>query len=426
MKIITFIYIFALYVLFIPGILIKNKDLGLLCSLLYSIILYFTLDIIRKIEREPLEPKMSDQNINVRVKNIAGNTIESQKKTAEFLIEAYENLYKIQANIEYLKKQLSSYDGTNAKFEILQNLYNNVDVTYDEFKKRLVNYNKMGGEIAALQNEVNISEVQETELQNAYNSCKIKDSQTTALLFDKRLESENMNKSILNNNRKKDILNGHIIEMQGKMPGMENEYEHMKKKCELEGFVSSIDVTGVDNLAKIQNDLSDKVKVQFDNDIAHVPMNFQTGNQLIKVLQSTSPSAMEELKLKDKIFDYKEKDERIANLRRQIVNLNDEIYQMQNTLTNYGNREIKFIDLKDNKVSTKIDVENLKHEISICEQNVKSNNEYIEKENEKIASLKQKQIESLGAYNETNNNNMDTLSNYNLLKNKIFNYYCPT
>ena len=426
MKIITFIYIFALYILFIPGILIKNKGLGLLSSLLYSVVLYFTLDIIDGIQRESLEQKMENQSINIRFKNIAGDSIKKQTETSEQLIHAYENLYKIRLNIEELQKQLNAYSGTNKEFEILQNVYNKVKVTYDEFKKRLDKYKNMEFQIEQLQGEVDIIEVQEKKLKNKLNACKVKESASNDSLFDKRLMAENMNKSILGVNRKKDLLNGNIIEMQGEIPQMEMNYKHMQDVCKLkEGFSSSLDVTGASSLVDLNDKMSDKVKVQYDNRISYVPINFETGDQLIKVLHSTAPSAMEELELKNKIFNYEGKDIKIDELRKKITKLNEETYQMQMILTNYGNRNIKLNKLKDRKVGSKMDITNLKHELSICKENTKSNDEYIKKEEKKISGLREKQIAGEKAYNEINENNMITLNKYKMLQNNMANFNCP-
>lgn len=427
MKIITFIYIFALYVLLIPGILIKGKGFGLLSSLLYSILLYFTLDIVCGIQKEPLEQKLEDQSINVRFKNIAGDYPGYQKEMAEYLINAYADFYKIQVNIEHLKKLLNAYDGTNEQFEILQNLYHNIDVTYGRFKTRLEKYHNIEDKTIQLQDEVNVLEVQKQKLQDRYNACQVKDATSSATLFEKRILNENINKSMLNVNKNKYILNGNRIKMQGIIPQMRSNYNHMQNVCKLnEGFESSIEVTGANSLVDFRNNTTEKINVKYENDISYIPTNFQTGNQFIKVLKSTSPSAMEELKLKEQIYKYQGENKQIDELREKIVSMNDEIFQMQNTLTNYGDRNIKFLDLKDKKVSTDIDITNLNNQLSICEENVKSNNSNITDQEKKTGLLKDKQLLGEKAYNEDNENYMSILNKYNILQNNITNYNCPT
>ena len=165
MKIISFIYIFALYILFIPGILIKNKSLGLLCSLLFSILLYFTLDTIDGTFKELLESKTESQSINVTFKNVAGDSPSNETQTAEYLVDAYSELYNIQANIKELEKMLNSYSGTNQQMNILQDLYNKIESTYQRVKVQIQNYDDMETQMKTAQNEVNNLEVQESDLQ---------------------------------------------------------------------------------------------------------------------------------------------------------------------------------------------------------------------------------------------------------------------
>lgn len=427
MKIITFIYIFALYILFIPGILIKGKGLGLLSSLLYSILLYFTLDVIDGIQKEPLEQKMEDESINIRFKNIAGDSPGRQKEMAEYLINAYANLYKIQVNIEHLKKQLNAYDGTDKQFEILQNLYNNIELTYERFKSRLARYDNLEERTMQILDEINVLEVEKEKLQDRYNACQLKQGPSTGALLEKKIAIETMNKSILNVNKNKDILNGYTIEMQGKIPQMRSNYNHMQNVCRLnEGFESSIEVTGANSLVDFTDNLTDKINVKYENDISHIPTNFQTGNQFIKVLQSTSPSAMEELKLKEQIFNYQGENKKIDELREKITKLNDETYQMQNILTNYETRNNKLLKLKDEKVSTDTSITNLNNQLSICDEILKSNKNYITQKEKDIALLKEKQLGVEKAYNEDNAYYMSLLNKYNLLQNNITNYNCST
>jgi len=427
MKIITFIYIFALYILFIPGILIKDKGLGLLSSLLYSILLYFTLDVIDGIQKEPLEQKMEDESINIRFKNIAGDSPGRQKEMAEYLINAYANLYKIQVNIEHLKKQLNAYDGTDKQFEILQNLYNNIELTYERFKSRLAKYDNLEEKTTQILDEISVLEVEKDKLQDRYNACQLKQGPSTGALLEKKIAIETMNKSILNVNKNKDILNGYTIEMQGKIPTMKTSYNNMQNLCtSKEGFDSSIEVTGTNSLVDFTDNLTDKINVKYENDISYIPTNFQTGNQFIKVLQSTSPSAMEELKLKEQIFNYQGENKKIDELREKITKLNDETYQMQNILTNYETRNNKLLKLKDEKVSTDTSITNLNNQLSICDEILKSNKNYITQKEKDIALLKEKQLGGEKAYNEDNAYYMSLLNKYNLLQNNITNYNCST
>ena len=65
-----------------------------------------------------------------------------------------------------------------------------------------------------------------------------------------------------------------------------------------EGFGFNIEVSGANNLVEFKNKTVDNIDIQYDNDITHKPFNYSTGNELIDILNETSPAAMEEIELK--------------------------------------------------------------------------------------------------------------------------------
>ena len=427
MKIISFIYIFALYILFIPGILIKNKSLGLLCSFLFSILLYFTLDTIDGTFKELLESKTESQSINVTFKNVAGDSPSNETQTAEYLVDAYSELYNIQANIKELEKMLNSYSGTNQQMNILQDLYNKIESTYQRVKVQIQNYDDMETQMKTAQNEVNNLEVQESNLQEKYNDCKIKLNTSNASLLEKKIATQKNTTSMLNTNKQSAQLNSNIIKRDGDMLPMETEYDHMKTTCNLrEGFGSTIDVYGTNSLVDFQDKTSEKIKVQYDNDITHIPVNYKTGDQYIKILQSTTPSAMEELELKEKIYNNEGKDKKISELREKIVNLNNEIYQMQNTLVNYGNRQLEVAELKNKNNSTKLSITNLQNQLNICNTSLESNEKFIEEAEKKLQQSKTNILNAQKEFNTISQNNVNAIKKYNILQNNIANFNCAT
>ena len=426
MKIISFIYIFALYILLLPGILIKNKNLGLLCSLLFALLLYLTLDTIDGTFKELLEPK-EERLINVTFKNVVGDSPSNETELAEYLVNAYSELYRIQANIKELQKMLDSYNGTNQQLDMLQNLYNQINSTYERIKVQLQNYNNMEPKTEDAQDGLNTLEVQESNLQTKFNNCKIKLNNSNALLFDKTITTENNNRNMLNTNKQSTELNSNIIKMQGNMLNMQTQYDNMQYQCSLkEGFTSSLYVNGTNSLMNLQDKTSDKIKVQYDNDISYIPVNYKTGDQYIKILQVTTPSAMEELELKNTIFNYQGKDAKIDELRQKIVQLNNEIYQMQNTLINYGNRQLELSTLENNKNSANLSISNLQNQIDICNQTIANNEKMIENAETKLQQSITDVVNAQTEYNVLSQNNVRITQDYNLLQNKIANFNCAT
>ena len=232
MKIILLVYIFALYIIFTSGILI-NKDFELLCSILFSVILFFTLDIINKKTIESLQEKNGDNSINVRFHNIVSDSPETSTVVAEYLVNAYSDLYKIQDKEKELKKQLNSYTGTDKEFNLLQNLYDRTEVTSKRFKKRFDTYTNMEEQITDLKKTVSKSEVNERNYEKKYNKCNVDYENSDGTLLTTNMQIQNMTRSMLDVNKNTDILKGSMIKMNGKIPQYETYNANMKNICKL-------------------------------------------------------------------------------------------------------------------------------------------------------------------------------------------------
>lgn len=230
MKIILIVYIFALYIIFTSGILI-NKDFELLCSILFSVILFFTLDIINRKTIESLQEKNGDNSINVRFHNIVSDSPETSTVAAEYLVNAYSDLYKIQYNVEELKKQLKSYTGTDKEFNLLQNLYDKTEVTYERFKKRFDKYTNMEERIKDLKKTISKSEVNERDYEKKYNKCNVDYKKSDGTLLTTNMQIQNVTSIMLDVNNKTDILKGSTIKMNGKIPQYETYNASMKNIC---------------------------------------------------------------------------------------------------------------------------------------------------------------------------------------------------
>lgn len=141
MKIILYIYIFALYILCIPGFLFKTKlsEMNkLLFSLLFTLILYFSLNFIdQNIENYEEKTSVTMSGINNLVNLVDNYNKEKEtnidiqneiKGTENSGAECWNALGKTQKDLEVLKIQLNSYDGT---WDALSNLDKEI-ITYKE------------------------------------------------------------------------------------------------------------------------------------------------------------------------------------------------------------------------------------------------------------------------------------------------------
>ena len=136
MKIITNIYIFALYVLLIPGFFIKNKlkiGTNLLHSFLFTLIIYFTLNIIEQNRENYNEYDVEVKGVNSLVDLIntqfGGSGGEKQIDIHNQIAGSQGNsnmncwnaLGKNQKELEIIKVQLDNFSGTNNDIDKLNN-----------------------------------------------------------------------------------------------------------------------------------------------------------------------------------------------------------------------------------------------------------------------------------------------------------------
>ncbi len=133
MKIITFIYIFALFVLCSPGIMYNNGSFHFLSTLLFSIILYFSIDyignkkeyltenddltiettnlfsLVNKLN-EKLDQKINDINVEVNEK-IRFTPIQDVSNITKQCLKKMQELEQYKVEVKQLKDDLASYIG---------------------------------------------------------------------------------------------------------------------------------------------------------------------------------------------------------------------------------------------------------------------------------------------------------------------------
>ena len=153
MNYLLFIYIFAIFVLFSPSILFKK--INIIHAFCFSIILYFTYDIIYK-NQEYMTPQLKvdvnglhdlvnslneevyEKIINVDVTN--EYTIDPAKDNSVVVEECREKIDEIveyKKKIEHLSEELSFYEGTRDLIVSLENTVKNLEKKQDELEKQL-------------------------------------------------------------------------------------------------------------------------------------------------------------------------------------------------------------------------------------------------------------------------------------------------
>tara|TARA_A100001015_G_scaffold299104_1_gene382740 strand:+ start:2394 stop:3176 length:783 start_codon:yes stop_codon:yes gene_type:complete len=158
MKIIQFIYIFALYILCIPGLFVKSKNNlsnYLLHALLFAILFFFTIYIVGQTkENYEQQASLSMNGINNLVnlidtykrENQVNIEIENEIKGSENAgAQCWNALGKTQKDIDTLRLQLDSYNGTQESLDKL-------NVSVIEYKDKILTLER---ELQAYRGETN-------------------------------------------------------------------------------------------------------------------------------------------------------------------------------------------------------------------------------------------------------------------------------
>ena len=155
MKMITYIYIFALYILLTPGFLRKTKlhmQNYLLYSLVFSLVLYLTYDLVNKKNIESYnEYDVDVKGVNSLVdliKTQFGSSGSGEKKIdihnqiagsqGNNNINCWNALGKNQKELEIIKVQLDSFAGTKKDIDKLNNQLNTLKQQVDGLDDKLI------------------------------------------------------------------------------------------------------------------------------------------------------------------------------------------------------------------------------------------------------------------------------------------------
>ena len=261
MKIITLIYIFSLYVLLSPGVFNKTSltfENCLLFSLLFSIIFFFTINLVDK-NLENYEQQVSLQMngldnlvdlIKMRQKNNEMNIdIENQIKGAEDDgAKCWNALGKTQKDIEVLRLQLDSYEGN---WETIQKLnqtiidYQNKIATLktqvgayendkDQVNQLMVHLTRYQEQLSALEKQVAAftnSDGDLTNLQGQYNNMVKEKNQLLLDYSESNKLTPGLTSDITTYNNTIRGIESAIKENDKTLNDLQNVYKNTKTSC---------------------------------------------------------------------------------------------------------------------------------------------------------------------------------------------------
>ena len=230
MKIITFIYIFLLYILLTPGILI-NKNYYILSALLYTLIIHFTLERIN-LSVESLQASTVNNSLNVQFHNIVDDSNHNDAEIAEHLVNAYSELQDIKNNIVMLNKRLNDIYRVD-NFEVLSDYYNKVLATYENYKERYEKYISMETKINDKQLEINKLKLDEKKSKRENEKCHLKSKVQENKVFKNKVITGKIQSRITSTQNQIDSINEDIAEMEEKIPQLESYLKSKKNICKI-------------------------------------------------------------------------------------------------------------------------------------------------------------------------------------------------
>ncbi len=173
MKLITSIYVFTLYILFVPGFITtasNNMKTYLFYSFLFAIVLYCTFDLVNysyeNYEQYDVEvkgvnnlvdllklPFSGNDSKKIDINNHIGGTDSSNKNA-----KCWNALGKHQKELEIIKYQLDSYSGTDDSIDKLNRQLNTLMDEASNLEKEIEKYEGKNKEIDKIQKQIRIYE----------------------------------------------------------------------------------------------------------------------------------------------------------------------------------------------------------------------------------------------------------------------------
>ena len=204
MSIVLFIYVFSLYVLFTPGVILnKRNNHGLINAILFSIVWYITFDFVERNQEymtqgdevdvnglndlvNSLNEEVREKIINVRVNNeYVVSPASDNSGIIELCEQKIQEIADYKQKIEDLTAKLASYAGTR---ELIASLKNTVS-QLEEKKAELMNQLDLVNEI--INNQKTTIDGKDDQLEVLDQSIQQKDG--TIQTQTETIDSKNVN-----------------------------------------------------------------------------------------------------------------------------------------------------------------------------------------------------------------------------------------
>lgn len=227
MKIILILYFFILFILLVPGLLLKQSSL--LHSLLFALLLYFTFPIIDKSIHENF--KQNDVNVSF------SNTISSAPQgnsLGNLLVSAFEELSEMQVNIAHGKKILAAANGGEEEINELKELIDKTEMTLKKLKIRYAKLEDMKDSVKELTTTYNTLVVKDKKLTEDFDKCELKTVNGEGLIFKKGEDIKKIKKDIKAKTSETVKLNGLTKLTENKFPSMNKKIKDKIQKCNLQ------------------------------------------------------------------------------------------------------------------------------------------------------------------------------------------------
>lgn len=190
MKLITFLYIFVLYILLVPGFLFKKHKY--IHSLLYALCLYFTLFIVNNTRENYSSEHSFKMNGLINLGDLLANNIKENTQTVfvnnkvrdipkkendnndDLIISAYKKIDELKKENTILNQSLAGYKGDESKIDELNGQLSEYKNKITALKTQLDSYNGTDASVDKLNLLINKLQSDTTLLKLQLSNCENK------------------------------------------------------------------------------------------------------------------------------------------------------------------------------------------------------------------------------------------------------------
>jgi len=190
MKLITFLYIFVLYILLVPGFLFKKHKY--IHTLLYALCLYFTLFIVNNTRENYSSEYSFKMNGLINLGDLLANNIKENTQTVfvnnkvrdipkkendnndDLIISAYKKIDELKEENTILNQSLAGYKGDESKIDELNGQLSEYKNRITALKTQLNSYNGTDASADKLNLLINKLQSDTTLLKLQLSNCENK------------------------------------------------------------------------------------------------------------------------------------------------------------------------------------------------------------------------------------------------------------